>query len=707
MFDFEENFKRYQNNTKALFESIKPYARKYYSQLTTGNFDSMINCKYFLLSLDKIYQDGLISPLRDEEYDAILEIYLDHGGDMIRGDMSSGEKAVHVYPNLKGTIKKVHYITIKEKEEKSKVKSHKCFEEWFDKKIKELEDAGYFRTHVREVVLGFYTKFDGLSVVLDIGEDGKVHSAITRGDKELGAGQNKTHLFQFLDWSKDVKILGSKFGLKCEALVRKSDFEEYNKKFGNGTLVDERSAASSILNSDTPSAEQLSYLTLMPLVIHYRDKDIPLPAYDFDNLYPKSLFGDWLMQVFPFMLAGLELDKYRFHNVRDIINEMMEQVRSDKFDFPCDGIVIRFVDPEIQRILGRDEVECINNFEIAYKFPPEEAKTRLIDIEQEIGLLGKVSFTAKVEPVKLANKKIKSIALGSYDRFKELNLAKGDEVIVRYNIIPYLVVDDTCEKSGNKPIQVISKCPYCGSELEFDPELKCTNLNCKARAIGRIYNYIDKMNIDGFGEETITTLYNHGIIRDIPDLYKLKDKEYEITSIDRFGKKTFKNMIKGLEAVKEVSPDLFLGSIGIPGIGRKTFKKILKHIDFNELWHMDENSDYSKLTKIEGIKEKTAQTILLGLTDFYEVIKELLKYIEVKEESKKDYDLFVCFSKVRNKEFEKFLEKQRVKTVDTVNKNTNFLIVGEGNSSKMDKARKLGIPILKIGDAYVKFGYSE
>ena len=74
MFDFEENFKKYQNNTKALFESIKPYARKYYSQLITGNFDSMTNCKYFLLSLDKIYQDGLISPLRDEEYDAILEI---------------------------------------------------------------------------------------------------------------------------------------------------------------------------------------------------------------------------------------------------------------------------------------------------------------------------------------------------------------------------------------------------------------------------------------------------------------------------------------------------------------------------------------------------------------------------------------------------------------------------------------------------------
>lgn len=707
MFDFEENFKRYQNNTKALFESIKSYARKYYSQLITGSFDNMINCKYFLLSLDKIYQDGLISPLRDEEYDAILEIYLDHGGDMIRGDMSSGEKAVHVYPNLKGTIKKVHYITIKEKEEKSKVKSHKCFEEWFDKKIKELEDAGYFRTHDRVVVLGFYTKFDGLSVVLDIGEDGKVHSVITRGDKELGAGQNKTHLFQFLDWGKDVKILGSKFGLKCEALVRKSDFEEYNKKFGNGTLVDERSAASSILNSDTPSAEQLSYLTLMPLMIHYRNKDIPLPDYEFDNLYPKSLFGDWLMQVFPFMWRGVQIDDYMLANVSSAIRQIYSAIKSDEFDYPCDGIVIRFVDPEIQRILGRDEVECINNFEIAYKFPPEEAKTKLIDIEQEIGLLGKVSFTAKVEPVKLANKKIKSIALGSYDRFKELNLAKGDEVIVRYNIIPYLVIDDTCKKSGNKPIQVITKCPYCGSELEFDPELKCTNLNCKARAIGRIYNYIEKMNIDGFGEETITTLYNHGIIKDIPDLYKLKDREYEITSIDRFGKKTFKNMIKGLEAVKEVSPDLFLGSIGIPGIGRKTFKKILKHIDFDELWHMDENSDCSKLTKIEGIKEKTAQTILLGLTDFYEVIKELLKYIKVKEESKKDYDLFVCFSKVRNKEFEKFLEKQGVKTVDTVNKNTNFLIVGEGNSSKMDKARKLGIPILKIGDAYVKFGYSE
>ena len=115
MFDFEENFKKYQNNTKALFESIKPYARKYYSQLITGSFDSITNCKYFLLSLDKIYQDGLISPLRDEEYDAILEIYLDHGGDMIRGDMSSGEKAVHVYPNLKGLLRKFIILLLRRK----------------------------------------------------------------------------------------------------------------------------------------------------------------------------------------------------------------------------------------------------------------------------------------------------------------------------------------------------------------------------------------------------------------------------------------------------------------------------------------------------------------------------------------------------------------------------------------------------------------
>ena len=715
MISYHEYFDKYKNNTRSLLEAIKDSAIEYYNYLINGNFDTLDNCKYFLLSLDKIYQEGYVSPLRDEEYDTALEIYLDHGGSMIRGDMSSNDKAEHVYPDLKGTIKKIHFVSKAEKEEKSKVKSHKCFEEWFEKRIEELVQKGYFSKKQEGkyqafgpyVELGFYTKFDGLSVVLEIGEDGKVHSAITRGDKELGTGQNKTHVFKNLDFRKEVKDLGCKYGVKCEALVGKEAFESYNKKFGSNKLIDERSAATAILNQDNPTTEELQYLTLMPLMLNYKGRDIPLPNSNFIKEHPVF---DWLDEVFPAMNLVFYLSKWKtsINYVQITINQLMKIVRSDKFEYPCDGIVIRFTDPEAQRLLGRDEEECINNFEIAYKFEPAQAKTKLIGIEQEIGLMGKVSFTAKVEPVKLNNRKIKSIALGSYERFKSLNLALGDEVQVRYNIIPYLVTDSSCKKSGKKPIEPITHCPYCGEELVFDPELRCNNLNCKARIIGSIYNFCEKIGIDGIGEETITTLFNNGIVENIPDLFRLKDKEKEVTSLDRFGKKSFDNMVKSIGKIKTVSPDVLVGSIGIPNFAKKTAKKVFKKVKFKDFLEMTLcDKDIKSLSEIEGIQEKTAKIILSGLDDRRDTIKELSKYLKIEEPKAKDYVLTVCFSKIRNHEFERYLEKKDVLVMDSVNKNTDLLIVGEGNSSKMDKARKLGIPIISIGEAYRRFGYSE
>ena len=559
--------------------------------------------------------------------------------------------------------------------------------------IEQLKDAGVWDGMI---ALAFYTKFDGLSVVLEVA-DGVVKSAITRGDKDTGAGQNKTGVFGGINFNDVANANGIRdFGLKCEALVSKSAFNEYNERFGGGRLIDERSAATSILNNDYPSPEQLKYLTLMPLMITINGKDIPLPN-------PNVRGFEWADKLYAYdvlCINNMGVKEVMKH-VKGVIDELSTQI-CEHSDYPADGIVIRILDAEYVKVLGRNEEECVNNWERAYKFPPETAKTTLLDIEQAIGYLGKVSFIAKVKPVKLKNKTIKSISIGSLDRFKSLDLAIGDEVIVQYDIIPYLTRDNTCKRSNNHPIDAIVNCPSCGEPLEFVPELSCVNPDCPARVVGRIYNYCMKIGIEGIGPETVLRMYHHGGIKNIPDLYKV-----EIDDLLRmgFGPTESINIVNAIDSIDTVDDYVLLGSLGIPSVSRKIFEKVLDVVKFKDLLALDNDKKSIKiLTTVKGIKSKTARKILDGLEAWHDDIMGILKYVKVR--SAKKYGMTVCFTKVRDRDFEKYLKEElAIGVTEALTRKTDLLITGTGDSTKVEKAKKWGIPIMTIGEAYDKFMY--
>lgn len=696
MDNFKELFEIKNDNN--LLHELDAVALNYYHKILKDGIDNLENCKYFLLCLDRLYQNGLLSPLRDEEYDAALELYLDAGGEMIRGDMSSGDKAVHVYPNLKGTIKKVHFITEKDRIAESKVKAHKSLEPWLRGIYDLIKDSPRDKT----IELGFFTKFDGLSVILEI-ENSRVKSAITRGDKDLGTGQNKTNIFKNRNFKEACRKLGvDRFGLKCEALVSKDAYKEYNKLFGDNKLIDERSAATAILNSDNPSDKELSYLTLMPLMLEVNGKEIPYP------LMSNKEIG---YEVFPWadeiaIRGCLSVDLEDLSNSLEMIKETITWMTGvvREIEYPVDGIVIRVMDEDIRKMLGRNEEECVNNWEKAYKFKPIAAKSKIVDIEQEIGLLGKVSFTAKVEPVKIKNKTIKSISLGSFPRFLSLNLAVGDEVNIHYDIIPYLTVDETCKRSGNKPIDPIVYCPYCGEQLGYNPELSCVNPNCKSRVIGKIYNFCSRLGMYGIGEETIATLYNHNFLTKISDLYRLKDHKSEIKQIDRFGDKYIKNMLESIDSVKSIDASTFLGALGINKVGKRVFDKVLNEIKYEDLF---KDNLYEKLCNIKGIGNSLATAIVEGLSINKDEIETLSSYLKIKTAKKESFK--VVFSGIRNKAFEKFLADRGIETMDGINKDCKMLIVKDENStsSKTKFAVKHDITIIPISRAYTLFGYVE
>ena len=707
MIDFMTIFNK--KNLYEILQEMNTVAIPFYRDMVENGVDDLENTKYFLLVLDKLYQAGMISPLRDEEYDEALELYLNAGGDMIRGDMSSGDKAIHIYPSLKGTIKpKVHYVTEKERlKDKNRVKNHRSIEQW-------LHLLFYNnRLPDEEIELGFFMKYDGLSLVLTV-RDGKVVSAITRGDKDLGLGEDKTKIFKDFDVESLIPEFGKDFGLKVEAVVLKDWFDGYNEKFGNNKLVDERSAATSILNSDDPTTEQLSYLYLIPLAVKIGKDDVD---HDFTGDLVEFLPSKKHELVGWYDHAGTVVKRYKMssrltddwerdmRNIKKIIDGMYSQIKEEPS--PADGIVVRILNERSQRLLGRDWDACTNNFEIAYKFPPESQKTKLISIEQEIGLMGKVSFVAKVKPVKLKRKTIKSISLGSEARFLDLNLAPKDEVMVRYDIIPYLDVTDDCKKSDNEPVLVITHCPYCGQELIRNPELMCGNTECPSRVVGQIYNYCRKMGMNGIGEESITDLFHHGLVSSIGDLYTLKKHVDEIAQLDGWGAKSAKLLVDAIQEVNEVPAHILLGSLGIPNISHQTFKKLLTKYKLKDVFELTEK-DIPDMCEIEGIQTKTAKKIVEGIQQNEKNLTVIMSHVKVKKDKQKTYELSVVFTGVRNHEFEKYLDELNVQTTDGVSKHTTFVISKAGyESGKTRKAQKLGIPIITIEDAYKKFKYAE
>ena len=630
----------------------------------------------FLQGLDFIYISGGVSPLRDAEYDELHAIYNEKTGKFITNRFEASKKKVkHVYPELKGTLEKVHYIAEKDKQ-KNSIKTHRSLEHWINHALEKLPDGSFS--------IGFYKKIDGISVIFAV-EDGKVVSAITRGDADTGEGTDVTANFKNVTFTVPEGY-PSKYGIKTEVVMPKKAFEEYSKKYKSDTrkLEEPRSAASGLVNADYLPPEMLQYLRIIELE-HFVDGKF----------------------IFPKPECELHVRSHTKVNVGELqgcIEAMAAEIRD--FETNCDGVVVRFLDPLAITTLGRDEEHSVNKFEVAFKFPPEEKETTLKNVEFQIGLLGTVSPVAKVEPVKMKGKTIKSISLGSIDRMKGLHLHIGDKVTIKYEIIPYL--DKAKETKGNPNPEVLPPeiCPYCHEELKEDPVLMCTNKDCPSRVMGKILNYCVKMNIKGIGESIVQDFFNAGILRSIEDLYRLSDHKETITSMDNYGVKKYDAIVKSVKKNNETDAGTLLGSLGIKGIGRTKFKKISSIYYIDELMAMNKK-DVAKLCEVPGIGESTAMKILEGLAENRETIKFLLDNVKLIKKEGGDYN--IVFSGIRNRDFEKVLEAQGYEIKDSVGKKTKFLIVDslERETTKTKRAKALGVPLLDINRAYSVFGYTQ
>ena len=618
--------------------------------------------------------------LTDSEYDMLYSILIANGGsDDTSSPIVPNSKNIvfHKYPSLRGTLTKVYYLT---DDEPRTNKSRRSLDEWKSSMEQKIYQNSGKSINLDNEEIYVFPKFDGVSGIFEMNPDGSIDRVLTRGLTETNEAEDITRHFKFYGKRRNEEFKGKAYGLKTEVMMRNQDLEYFNKTYGTD-YRNTRSIVSGILNSDEYREDKSLLLHVVPLRVDTEDGRQELASEVFDYPYIKCRLKD-----------------------REVIRDFALKHRYVNDELRCDGAVIYIINPEIQRILGRENNK--NNFEVAYKFTEETSFSKLTDIVYNVGLFGRIAPVAKIKPVKMKGNMIENVSLGSVGRLRTLNLRKGDKVKILYDIIPYLTFDEDCEHSHkHEPFEIPEDCPECGEPIEFSESgdmASCVNPKCPCRVKGKILNYLNKMNIDGISYGIIDKLYEHEYVTSIPDLYKLKKNIVDISLIDGFGVQSVSSWIEELENHKTVPDYIMLGALGIEGVSKKTFEKIMAKYSLDELLEIVDNDLISGLVIIPSIKDKTAKKIIDGLKDNEKLIKKLRKILTVLESKGVENvpKFSVCFTKIRDIEKEKFIIKHGGEVSDGLTKNTTFLVVPslDVSSSKIHKAKKYGVQIVHIDD---------
>ena len=669
-----------------------------YALLDKTNLDDIDkqNLMFVIKILQFIYNNSDTEPpVSDSVFDSLYELNRKVNLTEVVGSINPQGKLIvqHNYPDLRGTLDKIHFYYDKDK---GSEKNKKSMEYWFNQLFKVLraDSLNPLRNPELKLNILLMPKFDGVSVIIETDENGVCERALTRGDTELNEAVDLSNIFKGINFSRIMKengIVIGRCGIKLEVVMKQDAFEEYCEKYGK--FNNTRAAVVSALNNSENGAEILKYLTMMPLRIQEDE------SREIHCIYDYSISVDMTFMDF-------SIDRFK-----PIVDDIVKCMELDKI--PIDGIVFVILNESIQDIMGRKD--AINKYEFAYKFPTNRFRTKVNGITWSIGNLGNITPVADLEPITCFGNRVDSATLSSIDKFNSLGLREGDEVIITYDIVPYLIKDDTCESSGGKKFKIPKKCPLCKEETVIEGAfLKCTNKHCPSVTVGKVLNFCDKMRIPYLNTETVNKFYNIGILNDIKDIYLLENYRVKISELPGFGVKSFQNIIDGINSRRKCKASDMLGSIGIAGIAQSTFKKILEKYSLDDLIKICNGFDEETLISIEGIASKKASAIIEGINENIETIDFLRKQLQL--ENPISTNMTVSFTGFRNKEFAEFLEEKGIEFSDSFKKNVSLLVVKnlkdemklpEGSrSKKVQKAIDRNIRLVDMFDYAKEVGYN-
>ena len=395
------------------------------------------------------------------------------------------------------------------------------------------------------------------------------------------------------------------------------------------------------------------------------------------------------------------------------ISEVIEYIEEYKdkrktLEYETDGIVIKVNEMDLHDKIGY--TVKVPKWAIAYKFPAEIVTTVLRDIIFTVGRTGIVTPNAVLDPVYVGGTMVSRATLNNEDFIISRDIRIGDYVKVRKagEIIPEVVEVDLSRRPNNlKPFKMIETCPMCGKPIykkENEAEHYCHNNECGGRILEGIIHYASRvaMDIEGLGEKQIETLYSLGYLKDISDIYLLKNYEDEIMNIDRFGKKKIENLFNAIEKSKTNTFDKFIFGLGIRFVGSKASKNLAKK--YQTMYDLAD-ATIEELQGIDDIGVVMANSIYdyLGKEENINLIKRLFEYGVTPQPLKQEtMSLFEGMTIVLTGSLEKFtrdeasalIERFGGKTSSSVSKKTSLVLAGEAAGSKLKKAQELGIKVI-------------
>ncbi|WP_233114814.1 NAD-dependent DNA ligase LigA [Aggregatibacter actinomycetemcomitans] len=543
-------------------------------------------------------------------------------------------------------------------------------------------------------------KLDGLAVSI-LYVNGVLSQAATRGDGTTGEDitQNIRTIrnipLQLLTDNPPARL-----EVRGEVFMPHAGFERLNERaleHGEKTFANPRNAAAGSLRQLDPKITSQRPLMLNAYSVGIAE-GVELPPTHFERL-------QWLKSVGIPVNNEIQLCD-GIENVLNFYRTIMAKRSSLGYDI--DGAVLKINDIALQQRLGF--ISKAPRWAIAYKFPAEEVRTRLLDVEFQIGRTGAVTPVAKLEPVSVGGVTVSNATLHNNDEIKRLGISIGDIVLIRRagDVIPQVIKLVHKAKKGNKPIVFPTHCPVCDSliiRIEGEAVARCTGgLFCAAQRKEALKHFVSRkaMDIDSVGGKLIEQLVDRELIHTPADLFKLDLTT--LTRLERMGPKSAENALASLEKAKNTTLARFIFALGIRDVGEATALNLANHFKTLEAL---QNADLEQLQQVPDVGEVVANRIFVFWREAHNVAVvedliaqgvhwETVDVQEVKENPFKGKTVVLTgtLSQMGRNDAKALLQQLGAKVSGSVSAKTDYVIAGEAAGSKLSKAAELGVQVL-------------
>ena len=552
-------------------------------------------------------------------------------------------------------------------------------------------------------------KFDGTAISLTY-EHGRLLRAVTRGDGVRGD-----------DVTANVRTIRSVplvlqgegwpdyFEMRGEVIMPHASFNRLNaerEEIGESPFANPRNAAAGTIKLQ--NSQEVARRGLDCFLYYVVGEGLPHQSH-WDNLQAAREWG--------FKISDRMQRCHSWEEIESFITRTDRERENLPYD--TDGAVVKVNDYVVQRRLG--STAKAPRWAVAYKFKAEQALTKLLSVDFQVGRTGAVTPVANLSPVQLAGTVVKRASLHNADQIALLDVRVGDMVYVEKGgeIIPKITGVELSERGEEcTPLDYITHCPVCGTELvrmEGDAKHFCPNQDgCRPQIVGRIIHFISRkaMNIEGIGEETVELLYDSGLIHNVADLYDLQPTM--IATLPRMGIKSAENIMRELASSREVPFERVLFALGIRFVGETTAKYLAHH--FGSLDAIM-NASEAELAEADEVGEKIAASIRAYFEDeknrsIVERLRKVgLQFVEAEKErlseslSGLSFVISGSFERHSRDELKALIELHGGKNLAAVSGATNYLLAGDKiGPAKLQKATKLGVQIISESDFEAMIG---